>query len=391
MLQPDSRGMTDPLESANSSVSSSAPNLASPSASAAKDSPVVAPPPPAPSSPGFLQRLWTLVVRLLILGMGVSVGWLAGLLVAQVWPSRNPNPPIQERVMRQASQTVRKVRQLPQWWAGEAPATAGANLEPSSAADTSPVTPNDAPSPPSTLSQEVVALQQELTSLETRLAELEQQTGQPGTGDLATRLQQLAQQAAAGENPTTAPSPVPTEDAAESATEEGATEEGAAAPRPVDEASDGSGASAPTTTAEDPSTADDGLGRYAATLPTPSPFPLVSNRIGLPSALLFEPDSSLLTPAGQQLLDAIVPDLRRFGAVTFLVGSHTDGALSAPEARRLTFQQSLAIQSYLAAQLGDTNSRWLAVGYGKTRPVALGNAPGTEARNQRVDIGIIRP
>ncbi len=384
MLQPDTRGMTNPLESANTSTSLPSPDPAAPSprASTAKDKPISVPPPP---SPGLFQRLWILVVRLLILGMGISLGWIAGLLVAQVWPSRNPNPPLQERVMRQTSQTMRKVRQLPQWWRGEDPAVS-TNVNPTPEAESLNSTPNPAPPDPSPLSQEVVSLQQQLASLENRLAELEQQTGQAGTGNLSERLQQLAQQAAANGTTTATPRPAPAEDKAAS---EGA--EGNAEAVPPGQGNDAGAESTEAATAATLPPGKDGLGRHAAALPADPQFPLVSDRIGLPSALLFEPESSLLTPTGKQLLDAIVPDLRRFGAVTLLVGSHTDGNLSAEEARQITFQQALAVQTYLAAQLEDAGNRWLTVGYGKTRPVALGDAPGTEARNQRLDIGIVQP
>ena len=367
----------------------------SPSASAAKGSPIPTPPPPAavPTSPGLFQRLWTLIVRLLILGVSVSLGWIVGLLVAQMWPSRNPDPPLQERVMRQTSQTVRKVRQLPQWWQGSE--TTGDPDAAQGAADTQTVAPEDSIPTPSPLSQEVIALQQELSRLETRLADLEQQTGQTGTGDLADRLQQLAQQAATSGETEPPPPPEDPPDAAaaetETSTEDGPSDPGESAPGPSDPGpSDPDSPEAPTADSATPP-ANDGLGRHAAAPHTEPPFPLVSDRIGLPSALLFEPGGSLLTPAGKQLLDAIVPDLRRYGSVTFLVGSHTDGDLEADEARQLTFQQSLAIQAYLAAQLEDTNSRWLALGYGKTRPIAVGDTPGTEARNQRIEIGIVRP
>jgi len=378
MLHPHIRGMTDSLDPAKPSSTSVPDSVApSPSASAAKESPMPTPPPPAPPSPGLIQRLWTLVVRMLILGMSIGIGWIAGLLVAQVWPSRNPNPPIQERVMRQTSQVVRKVRQLPQWWQGSDPAIVPGidTVQDPNAATAQPATPGETTPTPSPLTQEVVTLQQELASLETRLAELEQQTGQPGTGDLSERLQQVAQQVSADPDLADPPSPEATEDAATVADEEAEIRSG-----------DGE-----ETATEATQPVNDGLGRRAAVPYPEPPFPLVSDRIGLPSALLFEPGSSLLTPTGKQLLDAIVPDLRRFGAVTFLVGSHTDGDLSAEEARTLTFQQSLAVQAYLAAQLEDTNSRWLTVGYGKTRPTSVGDAPGTEARNQRIEIGIIRP
>lgn len=396
MLQPDPCGMTNP-----SDVSPPSPEVApsSPSASAAKESPIPTPPPSEPTSPGLLQRLWTLVVRLLILGFSVSLGWIAGVLVAQVWPSRNPNPPIQERVMRQTSQTVRKVRQLPQWWQGANPSASDIDGPLPPAVDTQTAGPEEVPPSSPALNQEVAALQQELASLENRLAELEQQAGQTGTGSLADRLQQLAQASAtSGEtgtadnanNPEETETPEDTEtsgstetsEAAETSGDSSATSEDAPnATDPNDAASTEDGASA----------ANDGLGRYAAAPYAEPIFPLVGERVVLPSALLFETGESLLTAEGRQLLDAVVPDLRRYGAVTFLVGSHTDGDLPAEEARQLTFQQALVIQTYLAAQMEETGSRWLSLGYGKTRPVAVGDAPGTEDRNQRIEIGIVRP
>ncbi|MEB3290805.1 MAG: OmpA family protein [Leptolyngbya sp.] len=351
-------------------VSRPSPEVTPPApAPAVAQGPIPASPSPEPST-GGLQRLWTLVVRLLILGMGVSLGWISGLLVAQVWPSRHPTPPLQERVMRQTSQTLRKVRQLPQWWQGSEVAMNPAN--PSSSEP--PTAPNEAPAPEtdlaaSRLDQEVTSLQRDLANLENRLADLEQQTGQAGTGRFEERLQQVAEAVASGAA-TEATAPTAEETAA-------ATESTPAEEEP-----------APSSNA-DP--ANDGLGRHAAAPFQDPPFSLVSDRISLPGTLLFVPGSSLLTPTGRQWLDTIVPDLRRFGAVTVLVGSHTDGDLSAEDARTLTFQQALAVQTYLAPQLEDTNGRWLAVGYGKTRPLAVGDDPGAETRNQRLEIGIIRP
>jgi outer membrane protein OmpA-like peptidoglycan-associated protein len=358
MLQPNPCGMTD------------SPDTSRPSSEVA---------PPSLPRPLRLQGWWTLVVRLLILGTSISVGWMAGLLVAQVWPSGHPNPPLQERVMRQTSQTLRKVHQLPQWWQGSE-AAMEASAPPASEVTTpsSEETGSSEASTPavSLLEQEVTALQQNLVNLENQLVNLEQQAGQPGTGTLEDRLQQLAAAAASDAaletgTPTATVPPTDSEGNPESIPD-------------TDTASD-TGTEAPT----EPT--NDGLGRHAGTPFREPPFPLVSDRISLPSALLFAPESSLLTPTGKQLLDAIVPDLRRFGAVTFLVGSHTDGDLSAEDTRQLTFQQALAVQTYLTAQLEDTNGRWLAVGYGKTRPLAVGETPGAEARNQRLEIGILRP
>jgi OOP family OmpA-OmpF porin len=390
-------------ESSDTSRPAADPAPTTPSAAAAQASPTPAVPPPPPSPPGLIQRLWTLIVRLLILGVSVSLGWMAGVLVAQVWPSRNPEPPLQERVMRQTSQTVRKVRQLPQWWQGGESAVAPVPDAAQNSAMDEPVAPGDAAPAPDPLNQEVEVLQQELTDLENRVAELEQQAGQTGTGSLSDRLQQLAQQSAASEDPGTAENtattgatdpPENTDAPADPGTAEG-TDTASDPASPNADATEGTTPADPSTadssSDQEPSTANDGLGRHAAAPYAEPVFPLVGDRVVLPSALLFEPGESLLTTEGQQLLDAVVPDLRRYGSVTLLVGSHTDGDLPAEEARQLTFQQSLAVQTYLAAQLEDTNSRWLTLGYGKTRPLAVGDAPGTEARNQRIEIGIVRP
>jgi outer membrane protein OmpA-like peptidoglycan-associated protein len=105
---------------------------------------------------------------------------------------------------------------------------------------------------------------------------------------------------------------------------------------------------------------------------------------------LFQPNGSILTLEGQQLLDSIVPDLRRYGPVTLLVGSHTDGAIAAEDARQLTFQQALAVQQHLEPQLADVGLRWVTLGYGKTRPVVVGDAPGNQPRNQRIEIGLVQ-
>jgi outer membrane protein OmpA-like peptidoglycan-associated protein len=115
----------------------------------------------------------------------------------------------------------------------------------------------------------------------------------------------------------------------------------------------------------------------------------VRDRVVLPSALLFEPGSSILTPPGQQLLDSIAVDLSRYGAATLLVGSHTDGASSPDLASQLTLQQAVAVQQYLNPQLEGGGIRWVPVGYGQTRPTAVGTTPADQQRNQRVEIGIV--
>ncbi len=328
-------------------------------------------PPPAPQQPqpqsglgAGLHSLWTLVVRLIILGAGVGLGWLAGLLVAQALPSGNPEPPLTEVVLRYGSQTRRKLRQLPRWWQGSAlPADDLADNSASPAAAVSESTETAGPEAaelPSLTEEEreeiqgnLTSLQQDLANVTARLTELETTLGAAPSGTVEERLQQLNQRlgpasAIADAPETSAPDPNNSAEAVPAA----------------------------------PSTAS----RVAYQEPR---FALVSDRIVLPSVLLFEPGSSTLTAPGQQLLNSIAPDLARYSAATLLVGSHTDGTANPDQASQLTLQQAVAVEQYLAPQLEGSGTRWVAVGYGQTRPSTGGTTPGDQQRNQRVEIGIV--
>ncbi|TVQ05834.1 MAG: OmpA family protein [Leptolyngbya sp. DLM2.Bin27] len=332
-------------------------------------SPVPAAPPAPQRRSGIvagLHAFWTLVVRLMILGAGVSLGGLAGMLVAQALPARNPTPPLTEIALRQGSQTVGKLRQLPRWWRGGNTTTVGPTggavaveaLTPDAAGDAADADAAATEPPPLTdadrdrMQADLTRLQQDLASLDARLGDLESSLGAAPSGTVEDRLQQLDQRLAPAPEPEAEPETEPDPDA----------EGNVAPPTP-----------APT-----------------ARVPYPDPrFALVSDRIVLPSALLFEPGSSILTSPGQQLLDSIAPDLGRYGAATLLVGSHTDGTAAPDQAAQLTLQQSLAVQQHLAPQVEVSGLRWVAVGYGQTRPSPAGTTPGDQRRNQRVEIGIV--
>ncbi|MBE9156257.1 OmpA family protein [Nodosilinea sp. LEGE 06152] len=295
-----------------------------------------------------LHALWTLVVRLLMLGVGVSFGWIVGMLVAQTFPARSAEPPLTEVALRHSSQTLRKLQQLPQWWRGDRVVGLAAEDSGSdaTAAERPPVNDRDR------IATDLNTLSQDISNLNTRLKALETTLDLPSTGGIEARFQRLDQRLNADNAAAEAPAAPP------------ATE--------------------PPTAAEPPPPAAEPV----ALTPYQEPrFPLVRDRVVLPSALLFEPGSSILTAPGQQLLDAIVSDLSRYGAATLLVGSHT-GATAPEPASQLTLQQSLAVQQHLAPQLEGNGSRWVAVGYGSTRPLAT-TTSADQSRNQRVEIGIV--
>ncbi len=332
------------------------------------------PTPPTLSRPGGLKRgvysLWWLVSRLVVLGVTASLGWTLGMVVAQVFPSRNPDPPIAEVALRQVGQTTRRLRQLPQWWRGSVPDPIDPDPVEPGEDEAVTDTPTDmAPVEPiapeasefseeerQQLADDLTRLQQDLANLESRLDQLEETVGQTTTGTLAMRLQQLEQLSL---DPELDPE-------AEADPEEADPEETAEAPEAI----------AP----EAPPTP----------VPFPEPqFPLISDRIVLPSTLLFEPGSSTLLSAGEQLLDTIVSDLRQYPAATLLVGSHTAGPNDPTADRELTFRQAQVVQQYLEPQLASDRRRWVVVGYGQSRPRVISTSPEAQQRNQRIDIGIV--
>jgi OmpA-OmpF porin, OOP family len=316
--------------------------------------------PPAPSAQRDGVGLGRLLLGVLLLGVGASGGWLVGMLVAQVLPSGSSEPPATEVALRYGGHTLGKLRQLPHWWqSGDRPAASPAPvpaLGPDDAAGVTDGTTTAAAALPTLteadrdrLQADLADLQADLASLNARLQILEADLASPAVGGIEDRLQRLDQRLVA-----------------------------------VDPASDGEGE------VLDPETSAPETSAPAIATPYREPrFSLVSDRIVLPSALLFEPGSSILTVTGQQLLDSVVPDLRRAGPATLVVGSHTDSTLAADQATALTLQQSVAVQRHLASQLEDSGSRWVTVGYGQVRPLSGVKTETNRQRNQRVEIGIV--
>ncbi|WP_190482420.1 OmpA family protein [Pseudanabaena sp. FACHB-2040] len=304
-----------------------------------------------------LAALWTLTVRLALLGVGVSLGWLAGVLAAQLLPSPNlSEPPFQEVAMRHSSRVVRKVRQLPQWWTEDLTLTSAIATSP--LPDVASPPPAQTAPPPATpnldaveqeaIASELSALGTELGALDNRLADLETKLGEPvSDAPLESRLQRLNRS-------------LP----------------GTAAPDPA---------------ANSPEAPTAGDSAAPAGVPTPDIdplFQLARDRVTLPSSLLFMPGQAILTPSAERILDTLLADLSRYPGATLVVGSHSDSSGSAEDYRDLTFRQALAVQQYLESRMGE-GYRWVPVGYGQTRPLIAGTSQAEQQRNQRIEIAIV--
>jgi outer membrane protein OmpA-like peptidoglycan-associated protein len=109
-------------------------------------------------------------------------------------------------------------------------------------------------------------------------------------------------------------------------------------------------------------------------------------KVTLPSDSLFEPDNSLLRPDAGLILDKIIADLRDSPSSTISIAAHTD-AKDADDDRELSFRRAKAVEQYLARALGD-RYRWLAIGYGGTRPVVPNDTSANQQRNRRIEIAV---
>jgi len=324
------------------------PRPESSAADAVGDQAQVSPPQQRTGIAALAYGLWVLIARLLLLGAGISAAWLLGLLAAQIYPARTPEPPLQEVALRQGHRTLRRLRQLPQWWRGDLSANPPVGLPTAVPTPIAPPTaaPELTPQQRQSLEDDLTALVDELDAMKNRISDLEAQLGQsPSRAPLEMRLRSLQRQL----NPP----------AAEDTTAETPTSEEAA----------------PTDTSlqqQDPL------------------FRLATYRVTLPADLLFAIDQAILQPNARPLLDTILPDLSRYQGATILIGSHADNTLAAEASRQLTFQQAMAIRSYLMERLGE-EYHWVAVGYGHRQPLVAEDDELGQQRNRRVEIAILLP
>ncbi|MDA0267757.1 MAG: hypothetical protein O3A14_12555 [Cyanobacteria bacterium] len=179
--------------------------------------------PPATGKMPMAKGLLTWVLRWMLLGAGVSGAWVLGLLVAQFFPSKSLNPPIQEIVLRHSHRTTQKLRQLPQWWSGDRFGTQGDSTVAPLVRE--PISPSNAPRPIALsepqreqITVELEAIQLDLQRLGDRTSALETQLGMLSPSEsVEQRLQTVANRlnpptepvAENGSSEASAPAPAP--------------------------------------------------------------------------------------------------------------------------------------------------------------------------------------
>ncbi|MEO0455896.1 MAG: OmpA family protein [Cyanobacteria bacterium P01_A01_bin.114] len=329
----------------------------SPPGASASPQPV---PPPLTQTGGRSMGCLTGIFRLLLLGVGLPVAWLAGVGVAQFFPGGARPVPLQEITLRKTNRVFKTVRHLPKHW--QQSPTQETRIEPVPI----PTTPIEPLTPPPVLNslekqiaaEELTALQQELETLKRRLSDLETTLGRSqSTASFESRLQAL--EADLSENQPSENQP--SENRPPSGT-------------PSD-------TSSPQTAPADSQLSD-------------PLFQVSALKITLPSDALFIPGEARLLETAPTILDRILADLRPYKNATILVGAHTDDRSENEVSRDLSLQQANTLQAYLSGKFSsaaaDSSSqfRWVTIGYGLSQPVTENQTPEDRQRNRRIEISV---
>jgi outer membrane protein OmpA-like peptidoglycan-associated protein len=100
----------------------------------------------------------------------------------------------------------------------------------------------------------------------------------------------------------------------------------------------------------------------------------------------FEPNSDRLTAASKQVLTALAEAFKRpeLGSNRFAIVGHTDGRGSEQYNQQLSERRAAAVKDYLVRTAGIEESRLVAIGFGKSKP--LNSSDPLAAENRRVEI-----
>lgn len=280
--------------------------------------------PSSSSSRSFLGAIAVFIIRLLTLGVSLSLGVIGGLVWAQMSPQANPEKPLSERWRVQ-------IRQI-----------------------TNPPTPSPTPNPPAAdldreqLQDQIVQLQEQVTQLNRQLAAL---------------------------TPEEAASAAP-DDAPEDATEE---DSGFEAQKTDIQ-------SQVTLIATQLSELEAIVDPPEAIAP-PRLSPDMPLRLTLPSDILFSDSGEVLDPTRASILDRLLDELQTLEGATVYIGGYLDASDDHEASLEKTFEQAKQVEQYLADNT-ETPLRWVSIGYGSSRFATSNNSPANRQRNRRIEIRV---
>ncbi|MGB5532015.1 MAG: OmpA family protein, partial [Acidimicrobiia bacterium] len=98
----------------------------------------------------------------------------------------------------------------------------------------------------------------------------------------------------------------------------------------------------------------------------------------------FEFASDQLTPIGTALLDELLVPLVEFSAVPVEIAGHADAQGSPERNLELSRRRAQAVLDYFVSR-GEDPERFVAVGYGDTRPIADNSTEEGRQKNRRIE------
>ncbi len=290
-----------------------------------------------PKSRGKGVFVLSLIVRLLLLGVGSGFAWVLGMTIAQMYPSTATEMPVAERLLRITQNLTPAMKRAP---ATPIPLLPTPTTTPSSQSQINPAQKQK-------LQSDLRQLQGELNAIIGRTAALESQLGSSRpTETLEKRLQLMSRELASAETATTPTPALPVIG-------------GTPTPQPVTTAPQ----------SDNPVFAGDAL------------------MVTLPSDVLFDTGSISLRAGTNAILDNLVADLRNYEGATVRVAGHTDNVGEVADNRNLSFARAQAVAKYLSNVLGE-KYHWVAIGYGDNRPSVDNASDANRQRNRRIEVAI---
>jgi OmpA-OmpF porin, OOP family len=102
----------------------------------------------------------------------------------------------------------------------------------------------------------------------------------------------------------------------------------------------------------------------------------------------FQPGNALLTSAGVQTLDELLPLLVQFGNRRFEILGHTDDQGARPQNLALSLARANAVRAYLVSR-GISRAQIETGGWGPDKPVASNATQEGRARNRRIEFRVL--
>jgi outer membrane protein OmpA-like peptidoglycan-associated protein len=111
-------------------------------------------------------------------------------------------------------------------------------------------------------------------------------------------------------------------------------------------------------------------------------------KITFDSGILFDVGKSSLKPEAMANLDKLAVILNKYEDTNILIEGHTDATGSEESNLELSRNRAASVSNYLAG-LGVNPTRFTAMGYGESQPIASNDTPEGRQQNRRVELAVM--